>query len=171
MDTLRHIPSLLQDLLLLAHRLLLSHVFLNSGLSKWDGWLDFDESKLTLFKYEFFCPDPPRQGALQLCEPETLTYVQDSLGLRIAETMAYLAGVVEVTLPLLLIIGLLSRSAAAGLLGMTVFIQVAVYPSWDHFINPAAWWMVVAATLLLFGPGRLSGDYMLSRLFKKQGQL
>lgn len=160
---------LLQDILLFASRLLLGHVFLNSGLSKWDGWLNFDESKLTLFKYEFFCPDPPRENALQLCDAKTLSYAPDSVGLWVAETMAYMAGVTEVLLPILLIVGVLSRPAAAGLLGMTLFIQLAVYPSWGHFINPAAWWMVVAASLLLFGPGRLSGDYIVRKFVFKKG--
>lgn len=172
MTVLNTFHSLLQDTLLVASRLLLGHVFLRSGLSKWDGWFDFDESKLTLFKYEFFCPDPPRENALQLCDVNTLSYAADSMGLWVAETMAYLAGVTEVLLPILLIIGLLSRPAAAGLLGMTLFIQLAVYPSWEHFINPAAWWMLAAGTVIAFGPGRFSCDYFFRRLWlNKKGTL
>nr|WP_282444580.1 DoxX family protein [Idiomarina sp. ATCH4] len=159
----------LRDFILLGARLLLAHAFIKSGLSKWNTWFDFNESKLTLFKYEFFCPDPPREGALQLCDSETLSYAQNSFGLWIAESMAYIAAITEVALPLLLIIGLLSRPAAAGLFGMTLFIQLAVYPDLNHFINPAAWWMLAALILVSFGPGRLSLDYLIKKsLIKKR---
>ncbi|MEL7799418.1 DoxX family protein [Idiomarina loihiensis] len=160
----------LREFILLSARLLLANVFINSGLSKWNGWFDFDESKLTLFKYEFFCPDPSRNGALQLCDSETLSYSQGSFGLWLAESMAYVAAVTEVILPLFLIIGLLSRPAAAGLFGMTLFIQLAVYPDWEHFMNPAAWWMLVALVLVSFGPGRISIDELIkNRFFKQKG--
>ncbi|TDP40302.1 putative oxidoreductase [Idiomarina aquatica] len=171
MKSLSKVPEFARDSVLLGTRLLLGQVFLASGLSKWNAWFDFDESKLTLFKYEFFCPDPPRENALQLCEAATLSYPPDSFGLWIAETMAYLAGVTEVVLPVLLIAGLLSRPAAMGLLGMALFIQLAVYPSWGHFINPAAWWLLAAGFIIVFGPGRLSADFIIRKFWLKRKKL
>ncbi len=148
----------LEPLALLAMRLLVARVFFQSGVSKWDGFLQFDVNKYELFMYEFFCPDPVRPGALLLCNAETLEYSEGSFGQWLAETMAITAGVVEVLLPLLLILGLFSRFAALGLLGMTLFIQFAVYPDWAHFWNPAAWWAALLLMLIARGPGLFSLD-------------
>lgn len=147
-----------QDIALLLVRLMAAKVFLNSGLTKWNGFLQFNEEKYDLFLYEFFCPDPIREGALLLCDPNTLDYVEGSLTVSIIEKLAIAAGVMEVVLPILLILGLLSRIGAAGLIGMTLFIQLAVFPEWDHWWNPAVWWFLSLLTILSFGPGRLSLD-------------
>ncbi|WP_426357379.1 DoxX family protein [Pseudocolwellia sp. HL-MZ19] len=150
-----------EPLALLFMRCMVAKVFLDSGLSKWDGFLQFNVDKYDLFKYEFFCPDPIREGALLLCDPQTLDYVDGSLTVSIIELLAVVAGVVEVLLPILLIIGLFSRFAALGLIGMTLFIQLAVFPTLDHWINPASWW--AASLLIIFarGPGFLSVDKFL----------
>jgi len=58
-----------------------------------------------------------------------------------------------------LIVGLFTRFAAVGILGMVLFIQLAVFPTMSHWINPAAWWAAVAAALIVAGPGKLSLDY------------
>lgn len=142
-------------------RLLPAKVFLASGLSKWDGFLQFNEDKYDLFLYEFFCPDPIREGALLLCDPDTLDYQQGSTMVKVIESLALSAGVIEVVLPLLLIAGLFTRFAALGLLVMTLFIQFAVFPEWSHWWNPAAWWAVTLFAVTAFGPGRLSLDRML----------
>ncbi len=139
-------------------RLLAARVFLNSGLSKWDGWFDFDERKYDLFLYEYFCPEPVRPGALLLCDPQTMDYTPGSLVVTLIEGLALTAGVLEVVLPALLIVGLFTRFAALGLIGMTLFIQFAVFPGWDHWWNPAAWWFVVLLALLAHGPGAWSLD-------------
>ena len=47
-------------------------VFFYSGLAKWNGFLKPDPGVYDLFLYEFFCPEEPRAGALQLCDPKTL---------------------------------------------------------------------------------------------------
>jgi putative oxidoreductase len=152
----------LEPVALLLMRLLVARVFWMSGQSKWHGWFDFNETKYDLFLYEFFCPDPVRPGALLLCDPQTLDYQSGSLTVTVIETMALLAGVMEIVLPVLLIVGLLTRPAALGLLAMTLFIQLAVFPTWGHWWNPAAWWFVVLFGLVATGPGALSLD----RLFK-----
>lgn len=150
----------LTDISSLLLRLLLARVFLNSGLLKWDGWFRFNQGTYDLFLYEFFCPEPVREGALQLCNPETLEYVDGSITVQMIHWFAISAGVLEVMLPPLLIFGLFSRLGALGLLVMTLFIQLAVFPSWGHFWNPAAWWMVVALAVLARGPGRFSLDHL-----------
>ena len=132
-----------------------------SGSLKWNGWFDFNEQTIDLFKYEFFCPDPVREGALQLCNPETLDYDPGSLSLVFVEWLALGAGIFEVLLPALLILGLFTRLGALGLAGMTLFIQLAVFPQWTHWWNPAAWWLVVALGIVAYGPRRLSLDHWL----------
>lgn len=151
----------LEPLALLSLRFMVAKVFLDSGLSKWDGFLQFNIDKYDLFKYEFFCPDPVRDGALLLCDPQTLDYVDGSFIVKIIETLAVVAGVVEVLLPILLIMGLFSRFAALGLIGMTMFIQLAVFPTLDHWINPASWWAVSLLVIFARGPGFLSVDRFL----------
>jgi len=155
------LSKFLEPLALFFLRFMVAKVFLDSGLSKWDGFLQFNVDKFDLFKYEFFCPDPVRAGALQLCDPQTLDYVDGSFMVKMIESLAVIAGVVEVLLPVLLIIGLFSRFAALGLIGMTMFIQLAVFPTLDHWINPASWWAVSLLVIFARGPGVLSVDRLL----------
>ena len=151
----------LEPLVLLSARLLIAKVFLSSGLSKWQGFLQFDSNKYDLFLYEFFCPETIRPGALILCNVDTMEYASGSFGQHLAELLAFSAGILEVVLPILLVIGLLSRISSLGLLTMTLFIQLAVYPDWAHFWNPAAWWLIVLMILVVRGPGSLSLDRLL----------
>ena len=155
------LSKFLEPLALFFLRFMVAKVFLDSGLSKWDGFLQFNVDKFDLFKYEFFCPDPVRAGALQLCDPQTLDYVDGSFMVKMIESLAVIACVVEVLLPVLLIIGLFSRFAAFGLIGMTMFIQLAVFPTLDHWINPASWWAVSLLVIFARGPGVLSVDRLL----------
>ncbi len=152
------ISKWLAPLVLLGLRIQVANVFLSSGLSKWNGFLQFNADKYDLFLYEFFCPDPIRPGALLLCNPETLDYDTGSSMVSFIEFLAVVAGVVEVVLPILLIVGLLSRFASIGLIGMTLFIQLAVFPEWSHWVNPASWWFGALMVVLAFGPGKLSLD-------------
>lgn len=149
------------DISLLFVRLLAAKVFLASGLSKWNGFFDFNEEKYDLFLYEFFCPDPIREGALLLCDANTLDYTEGSFTVSLIETFAVIAGVVEVLLPVMLILGIFSRIGALGLVGMTLFIQLAVFPEWDHWWNPAVWWFVALMVIVSNGPGKLSLDHLL----------
>ncbi len=169
MSTYRNLCAVInryaEDLSLLLMRLLAAKVFISSGLLKWNGWFDFDEQQYDLFLYEFFCPDPVREGALLLCNAETLDYEEGSMMINFVEYLAIGAGVTEVLFPVLLILGVFTRLGALGLIGMTLFIQLAIFPGWDHWWNPAAWWFVVLFALFARGPGRLSLD----RLFGLDG--
>ena len=73
---------------------------------------------------------------------------------------AYLASTAEHALPLLLLLGLFTRWAALGLLGMTLVIQLLVYPG--------AWmvhglWATGLLYLVAKGPGCISIDAWLRR--------
>ena len=129
-----------QSLTLLVLRLTLALPFWLSGLTKWDGWftLSFgatalftDEYKLHWFGAEYPFPYP--------------------------EWMALASGIGEVTLPLLLAFGLLTRYSAAGLLVMTAVIQLTYPDGWKNFHLP---WAAMAMALLTFGGGKFSLDWI-----------
>lgn len=125
----------LSPLALLAARLLIARVFLLSGLTKWDG-LTIRDDAFYLFADEYFA---------KYALPPSVTN---------AFTVAAAFG--EVVLPMLLIVGLLTRFAALGLLVMTAVIQVFVYP--DEWWTVHAWWAVVIAAIIATGPGAWSAD-------------
>lgn len=73
---------------------------------------------------------------------------------------AYMAVSIEVSTPILLVLGLLTRPAALVLLGMTTVIEVFVYPqAWPTHIQ----WAAMLLVLLCRGPGLLSVDQLLKR--------
>jgi putative oxidoreductase len=160
-DVMGFVGRYSRDLVLLLMRLLLAQVFFRSGLTKWNGWFQFNPDKYDLFLYEFFCPDPIRPGALLLCDPELLDYDYDSFTVKFIEALAVVAGSVEIVVPILLVLGLFSRFSALALLGMTLFIQFAVFPSWEHWWNPAVWWAATAFVIVAMGPGRISLDRLI----------
>ena len=83
-----------------------------------------------------------------------------------AAPMAYLATAVELAMPALILVGLLTRLATLPLIGMALFIQLFVYPtSWpDHLI-----WIALLVLLLARGPGAISLDALLARQFGRSG--
>ena len=78
------------------------------------------------------------------------------------EIAAYIATTVELTTPILLVLGLATRLGAAAMLGMTLVIQFLVYPQNypDHLL-----WAGPLLYLILRGPGVLSLDHLIRRRF------
>jgi putative oxidoreductase len=106
------------------------------GLHAEFGWPHISEGALELFRTEY---------ALPLIPPELA---------------APLAAFSEHLFPLMLLLGLGTRYAALGLLGMTAVIEVFVYP--DAWPTHAVW----AACLLCLvarGGGAISLDHLLAR--------
>jgi putative oxidoreductase len=69
---------------------------------------------------------------------------------------------IELTTPVLLVLGLATRPVALVLLGMTTVIEVFVYPlAWPTHIQ----WAAMLLVLLCRGAGNLSLDYLLRRRF------
>lgn len=133
-DLTRRAASL-QDVALLAARLVLARTFLLSGLTKWDGFSIRDDT-FYLFSDEYF-------GRYTL--PQVLTNI-----------FAIASSIGEIVLPLLLILGLTSRVAAFGLLTMTLVIQTFVYP--DAWWSVHIWWTILALLIVTSGPGAISLD-------------
>jgi putative oxidoreductase len=74
---------------------------------------------------------------------------------------APMAATAEHLLPLLLLLGLGTRAAAAGLIAMTMVIQFFVYP--DAWWNVHMQWVGLGVAVLVLGPGRWSLDSLLLR--------
>ena len=74
---------------------------------------------------------------------------------------AYAASGLEFVLPLLLVLGLLTRLSALILLAMTIVIQIFVYP--DAWWTVHAYWMAILTVLIARGPGAISLDHLLFR--------
>ena len=151
----------LQFLALLFARIAVGRVYLKSGLVKWNGFFQFNADTYELFEYEFFCPEEIRKGALYLCDKAEQDYTNETVRF-IVDRFANLAGIMEVSLGLAIIVGLYSRVAALGLLAMTLFIQFFVFPDAASWWGSHAWWVACLLVVLAFGPGNLSLD----RIFK-----
>lgn len=123
------------DVAALALRLFPALVFLASGQTKVDGFAIAD-STWYLFEHEYALPlIPPAWAA-------------------VAATIA------EHVFPVLLILGLATRASALALLGMTLTIQIFVYP--DAWATHGLW-AACFLGLIAGGPGRLSLDRQLLR--------
>lgn len=72
---------------------------------------------------------------------------------------AHMALYAETFLPIMLMVGLGSRLAAAGLMGMTLVIQFFVYPG---YFPEHATWVAALLPVVMMGPGRLSLDRLLA---------
>lgn len=111
-------------------RLAVATVFWNSAMTKLANW----DTALSLFFEEYKLPLLP------------------------PELAAYLAVSVELSMPVLLVLGLFTRAAAAILLGMTAVIEIFVYPlAWPTHLQ----WAAMLLVLLCRGPGWLSADQWL----------
>ncbi len=71
---------------------------------------------------------------------------------------ASLATMTELSCPILLLLGFATRLATIPMLIMTAVIQLTYLQSPEHF-----YWAMLLGTLLCFGPGTLSIDYLLKK--------
>jgi putative oxidoreductase len=119
-------------LLVIPLRLAVATVFWNSGMTKLADW----NATLALFADEYQVPLLPPEMA------------------------ANLALAIELTTPVLLFVGLLTRLAALVLLGMTAVIGIFVYPqAWPTHIQ----WAAMLLVLLCRGAGAFSLDALIER--------
>ena len=120
-------------------RIWVAKIFFQSGLVKIQSW----ESTMMLFEYEYAVP---------VLSP-TLA--------------AWSATAAELILPVLLLVGLLSRPAALGLFFVNL-VAVISYPDIstagikDHML-----WGTMLAITFIHGPGKLSMDYWLLKKYVK----
>jgi putative oxidoreductase len=81
------------------------------------------------------------------------------------EIAAPMAAAVELSTPILLVLGLFTRVATLPMIGMTLVIQIFVYPqSWaDHLA-----WLTFLLLLLTRGPGVISLDHLIGKYFTRR---
>lgn len=125
------------DVVALIARLSIAAVFWQSGQTKVDGW-QVTDSAVYLFENEYRLP---------LVDPWLA---------------AHAAALAEHLFPLLLVIGFASRLSALALLGMTLVIEIFVYPdAWPTHGT----WAVCLLVIIAGGPGRASIDHFIARRF------
>ncbi len=77
------------------------------------------------------------------------------------EIAAYLAAAVELTCPIFLILGLATRFATIPMLVMTAVIEFTYLNLIDH-----SYWAMLLFTILFYGPGLWSLDYLIKRRWR-----
>jgi putative oxidoreductase len=120
------------SIILLAGRIGVGATFFKAGLLKYNSW----EFAVRLFQEEYRVP---------LLAPEVA---------------ARMAMVQELTIPILLFLGLATRLATIPLLGMIAVIQIFVYP---NAYNEHLVWGAILVLLLTRGPGVISLDHLIVR--------
>ena len=124
---IRRLESVPYTLLAIPLRLAVATVFWNSAMTKLANW----ETAVALFADEYKVPLLP------------------------PELAAYIAVSIELSTPVLLVLGLGTRAAALVLLGMTAVIEIFVYPqAWPTHIQ----WAAMLLVLLCRGAGAVSLD-------------
>jgi putative oxidoreductase len=125
----------LQSVFALVLRAWLAKVFFMSGLTKIKSW----DSTLMLFEYEYAVPIIP------------------------FELAAWMATAGELILPVLLILGFITRPAALALFILN-YVAVISYPDISYAgINEHMMWGFMIATLFFYGAGKVSVDYWISK--------
>ncbi|ESQ93251.1 hypothetical protein ABAC460_00700 [Asticcacaulis sp. AC460] len=121
----------LKGLSLLAIRIYLAQFFFFAGLTKIQSW----STTVALFADEYKVPVLP------------------------PELAAAMATTAELSLPVLLVLGLLSRFAAAGLFVMTLVVTLFVYPDYaeNYFL------LLLSFAIVANGGGLFSVDHWLGR--------
>ncbi|WP_053117831.1 DoxX family protein [Pseudomonas sp. P1.31] len=142
-----------QSLIAFIARFAIAAVFWKSGQTKIEGlaidlidgtfqlgWPRLADSTIPLFTSEYHVP---------LLSPEIA---------------AHMAAFAEHFFPVLILIGFATRFSAMALLGMTLTIQLFVYP--DAYPTHGTW-AAVLLYLMATGPGKLSIDHLIARRFSR----
>jgi putative oxidoreductase len=127
-----------ESLVLLLVRVVLAGIFWRSGRAKMadSSWFTISDGTWELFRTEYSgVPLPP-------------------------ELAAPLATGAEHLFPVILVIGLLTRASALALLGMTMVIQIFVYP--EAWWTEHSLWTALALVLIVRGGGIFAFDRLLS---------
>ncbi len=137
--TMRLSGAMPESLVLAFVRVVLAGVFWRSGRTKVTegSWFQLSDTTYELFRTEYAAvPLPP-------------------------ELAAVMATTAEHLLPALLLAGLFTRFSALGLVGMTMVIQLFVYP--DAWWPEHSLWTAMALILIVRGGGQFSFDALLAK--------
>lgn len=138
-----HLPELFAPAFDLGLRLFLANVFFKSGLTKIQNW----DSTLYLFSDVYEVP---------LLAPDVA---------------AWLATGAELGLPVLLVLGLFGRFAAAGLFILNLMAVISYYSGLSEAgINQHLYWGMLLAVLLMISRGAWSIDAWLEKCLNNAGK-
>jgi putative oxidoreductase len=126
-----------------ALRIALALPFFRSGLTRWDSFLSLSAGTTYLFEEQF-----------------KLHIFGRLYSFPFPDASAYMVGVLEIVLPVLLVVGLGTRIAATGLLAMTAVIQLVFPDGWANF---HLYWAAIGLALISLGPGPISLDHLINR--------
>lgn len=127
----------LAQVLALVIRIWVAHAFFVSGLTKIQSW----DSTVSLFENEYHVPFLP------------------------PEIAAYMGTATELFFPVLLVVGLGTRFAAAVLFVFNI-IAVISYPDLGEVgLKDHQYWGLLLLVPLFYGPGKLSIDHLIRRRF------
>lgn len=122
------------SLLLLVQRLGIASIFFLSARTKVEGLFTISDGTYELFQYEYALPFIP------------------------PEVAAVAATISEHLFSVLLVLGLATRFSALALFGMTMVIQIFVYPdAWPTHLS----WAGLLLPLIALGGGKISLDRLL----------
>ncbi len=116
--------------------------FWKSGILKWDGFLQINDTAVELFTSEFKLHLPG--GPYSFPNPTLF---------------AFASGTAEIVLPVLLAFGFATRLAGLGLLVMTGVVQLTEPDGWPIHIT----WAAMALAIMAYGPGPISVDGLIRR--------
>ncbi|MDX2145446.1 MAG: DoxX family protein [Rhodospirillaceae bacterium] len=132
------LESVLVPLFGLGVRVWIGLIFFKSGLQKINDW----ESTLFLFNEEYKLP-----------------VISPNLASVLATTF-------ELAMPVLLVLGLATRLSALPLMVMAAVIQFVLGSANSAYLNVEHYyWMFMLGYLVTFGPGKISMDYAIKRMF------
>lgn len=129
----------MEGVALLTTRVALAGIFWRAGRAKIAEGTLFEISDATFYLFEYEYAGVPLSPAIA----------------------APLATLGEHLFPALLVVGLATRLSAAALMGMTLVIQIFVYP--DAWWTTHIVWVALAAVLIVRGGGILSLDAAIAR--------
>ncbi|MBE8221144.1 MAG: DoxX family protein [Bdellovibrionales bacterium] len=133
------ISDYLQPIFLLSIRIYVGWIFFKAGLNKISGW----DATLYLFEEEYKVP---------LISPHIA---------------AYLATAGEIVLPVVLVLGILSRLSALKLFILNA-VAVISYPAlWSGGFYDHKLWGLALFIIILWGPGKISTDYLICKKLQK----
>ena len=126
-------------------RIALALPFFRSGLTRWDDFPKLTDATIYLFEEEF-----------------KLHIFGGEYSIPVPDLVAFITGMAEIALPILLIFGFATRLSALGLLAMTGVIQLVVPDGW---INFHLYWAALALSIIAMGPGPLSLDHLIKKIW------
>lgn len=124
----------------------LSVPFWKSGILKWDGFFQINDTAIELFTSEF-----------------KLHLLGGPYSFPNPALFAFASGTAEIVLPILLVFGFVTRLAGLGLLVMTGVVQLTEPDGWPIHIT----WAAMALAIMAYGPGPLSVDGLISKFYTK----